>query len=141
MGDLQHTVNMWVTYSTLDAFGYLLDIEAVYADGVSITYGSPGNRHHVYTYAAGVKEHDSCPCATNGAPSLVGSNYYCESGNPGPGWNMTWYTSDVLWDGLQCGGAESMCCNPTDLPWFCRTFATPISEDLEVRICTDEPLC
>ena len=27
-----------------------------------------------------------------------------------------------------------------DLPWFCKTFPTPISEDLEVRICTDQDL-
>ena len=80
-------------------------------------------------------------CTKNGNLSLLDSNYYCESGNPGPDVNITkFYSSDVLWDGLQCGGVESRCCNATDLPWFCRTFETPITEDLEVRICTNEPL-
>ncbi|KAL5518306.1 hypothetical protein EMCRGX_G004015, partial [Ephydatia muelleri] len=125
--------------------GLGFDIETYYVDGVSVTYGSPGNRSHVYTNAAGYMETNykgSCPCAGGDPPpSFVGSDYYCESGNPGPDWNHTeFYYSDVLWDGQQCGGDESTCCNPPDLPWFCKTFPTPISEDLEVRICMDEDL-
>ena len=125
--------------------GLGFDIETYYVDGVSVTYGSPGNRSHVYTNAAGYMETNykvSCPCAGGDPPpSFVGSDYYCESGNSGPDWNHTeFYSSDVLWDGQQCGGNESTCCNPPDLPWFCKTFPTPISEDLEVRICMDEDL-
>ena len=130
-----------------DAFGTTApNIETSYVDGVTITYGSPGNRHHVYTYAAGVKEttdsyQHCCPCAGGSAPPLlVGSDYYCESGNPGRYWINTQYYSDVLWDRQQCGGNESTCCNPPDLPWFCKTFPNPISEDLEVRICTDQSI-
>ena len=134
---------------TPDAFannaGLGYNLETYYVDGVSVTYGSPGNRSHVYTYAVGFKETNdeiSCPC-TGGVPppSFVGSDYYCESGNPGPSAIGNYvYSSDVLWDGQQCGGNESTCCNPPDLPWFCKTFPTPISEDLEVRICTDQDL-
>ena len=121
------------------------DIETYYVDGVAVTYGSPGNRHHVYTYANGFDETSvlsSCPCAGGTAPPLfVGSDYYCESGNPGPGFvPERFYTSDVLWDRQQCGGNETTCCNPPNLPWFCKTFPNPISEDLEVRICIDEVL-
>ena len=128
-----------------DAFFYYSfpDIETHYVDGVSLTYGSPGSRHHVYTYAAGVYETNSsysCPCAGGTNPSpFVGSDYYCESGNPGPNLNSTlMYSSDVLWDRQQCGGDETTCCKPPDLPWSCKTFPNPISEDLEVRICTDQ---
>lgn len=135
---------------TPDAFNKQSDsvlptnIETYYVDGVSITYGSPGNRHHVYTYAAGLVEtytNSSCPCAGGVAPpQLVGSDYYCESGNPGPGFDeTTFHYSDILWDKRQCGGLEVTCCNPPNLPWFCKTFPTPISEDLEVRICMDQP--
>ena len=122
-------------------------IEIYYVDGVTVTYGSPGSRHHVYTYAAGINElsnyPSTCPCTGAGAPPplLVGSDYYCESGNVGPDWNHTeFYYSDVLWDRQQCRGNESTCCNASYLPWFCKTFPTPISEDLEVRICTDQGL-
>eukprot|EP00731_Ephydatia_muelleri_P002266 Em0001g2266a len=132
-----------------DAFRKINDaieknIETYYVDGVTVTYGSPGSRHHVYTYAAGYEEtsySSSCPCTGGGDPPplLVGSDYYCESGDPGPGNDMrTFYTSDVLWDGKQCGGDESTCCNPPDLPWFCKTFPSIVYGDLEVRICTDQ---
>ena len=82
----------------------------------------------------------TCPCAGGSPPpSFVGSDYYCESGNPGPSSDFQQiYSSDVLWDGKQCGGSESACCNLPDLPWFCKTLPAPISEDLEVRICTNE---
>ena len=114
------------------------DIERYYVDGVSITYGSPGNRHHVYTYAAGAS--NMCPCAGGASPpAFVGSDYYCESGNPISSWSLTeFYYADVLWDGQQCDGLEVTCCNPPNLPWFCKTFPTPISENLEVRICLDQ---
>ena len=121
-----------------------LEVEGGYADGVSITYGSVGRRQHVYTYASGAFEQlrddtSVCPCQGGAsAPSFVGSDYYCESGNPDATWSPVWYSSDVLWDGLQCTGNERTCCNRTNLPWFCKTFSTPISEDMEVRICTDE---
>ena len=131
-----------------DAFGGWVglgfNIETYYVDGVSVTYGSPGNRRHVFTYVAGVREaHDwyTCPCAGGRAPpSYVGSDYYCESANSpsAPWYGNHWFFSDVLWDRQQCGGDESTCCNPPDLPWFCKTFPTPISDNLEVRICMDE---
>ena len=132
-------------YRTPDGFNSAGTIETHYVDGVSVTYGKPGSRHHVYTYTVGHEETSSggsCPCAGGSAPpNLVGSDYYCESGNPGPGdVSLLMYSSDVLWDRQQCGGNEGTCCNPPDLPWFCKTFPTPISEDLEVRICTDESL-
>ena len=130
-----------------DGFYFYINrsIETYYVDGVTVTYGSPGSRRHVYTYAASnceIAGGGSCPCAGGATPpSLVGSDYYCESGNPVPGWIGTqMYSSDVLWDRQQCGGDETTCCNPPDLPWFCRTFPATISEDLEVRICTDEVL-
>ena len=122
--------------------GLGFNLETYYVDGVSVTYGSPGNRSHVYTYAAGHSEwrdEYGCPCAGGRAPPLfVGSDYYCESGCPALRPVVEFYFSDVVWDGQQCGGDESTCCNPPDLPWFCKTFPTPISEDLEVRICMDE---
>ena len=96
-----------------------VSLETHYVDGVSITYGSPGNRTHVYTYAAGVEEYggpSSCPCAVRGVspPDFVGSDYYCESGNPTTTWNnaTTFYNADVLWDGLLCRHEEVTCCDP-----------------------------
>ena len=84
-------------------------IEYTY-DGISITYGSPGKRQHLFTYTAGLLyklpelRACSCPCVLGGRapPTLVGSDYYCESGNPAPSWDFTsFYNADPLWDGQQ----------------------------------------
>ena len=53
----------------------LQGIEAAYVDGVSITYGSPGNRHHVYTYAAGISEN-----STSTYPLANDSMFPCAGG-------------------------------------------------------------
>ena len=114
-----------------------------YVDGVTITYGSLENRQHVFTYAAGGTEFihdDACPCAKGiQPPSFVGSDYYCESGNNASiSLAGTIYNDDLLWDRQLCRNDEVTCCDTP--PSFCKSFPTPISEDLEVRICLDEPV-
>ena len=135
---------------TTNAFGtyYCSDcntINKAYVDGISITYGSP--RKHIWTLAAGVYETgqqiDICPCnspAGRQPPSFVGSDYYCESADNSPPTNSTLYSDDALWDGEGCNGNEAPCCKRPDLPWFCKELPEPTSDDLEVRICTDQPL-
>ena len=119
-------------------------INEVYVDGISITYGSP--RKHIWTLAAGLyeteKHNSNCPCnSPAGAqpPSFVGSDYYCESADySNPVSFKTLYSDDPLWDGEGCDGNEAPCCNPPDLPWFCKELPEPTSNDLEVRICTNQ---
>ena len=118
------------------------NINQRYVDGVSITRGSP--RDHVWTYAAGVTEsvrvnlYSNCPCSGSpgrGAPSFVGNNYYCESGNPSSTWSNQLYTGDKLWDGLQCEGS---CCTDTVTPlWFKVQLSNTTSDYIEIRICGD----
>ena len=126
----------------LDAFSSVWkSLETHYVDGVSITYGSQGNRQHVYTYAVGYPEYNdssSCPCAGGASPpAFVGSDYYCESGTPASK-NYTFNYENVLWDGQMCRQDEVTCCDPPNLPWFCRNFTHPITADMEVRICLDK---
>ena len=61
-------------------------IDDKYAEGVSVTRGSP--RQLIWTFAAGIDElisgSSTCPCvngSTNGKniPSFVGQNYFCEA--------------------------------------------------------------
>ena len=120
------------------------NINERYIDGVSITRGSP--REHVWTYVAGLTESSvnsphNCPCSSNPgterqAPSFVGNNYYCESGNPNDNARYQLYTSDKLWDGIQCEGS---CCTGTATPlWFRVQLSTTTSDDIEIRICGDQ---
>ena len=44
---------------------------------------------------------------------------------------------DPLWDGDGCGPGNS-CCAQAGMPWFCRTLPQEVSEDIEVRLCSDE---
>ena len=53
----------------------------------------------------------NCPCNNppGGAQQVqpfIGSNYFCESGNPDSSISSKLYTSDPLWDGQGCGAQE-----------------------------------
>ena len=129
-------------YGSPDGFFTSSTIDQVYADGISITYGTP--RNHIWTYAAGVIEgsailtSNNCPCTSYGAglspPTFVGSNYYCESGTTDD-WSSILYDSDKLWDGEQCDNEGTCCMGP---PWFTVELPSNSVEDIEVRVCGDE---
>ena len=115
-----------------------------YIDGVSITHGSP--RHHIWSYVGSVSEHPTnpslaCPCNSSSGDqpqSFVGSNYYCESGNPAQAWQGRVFPNDKLWDGEQCSH-EGTCCTGTNTPpWFSVNLGNPTSDDIEVRIMGSE---
>ena len=118
-------------------------IDAEYVDGVSITRGSP--RQHIWTLMAGVREGLStnleCPCnagSTVSVQSFIGNDYFCESGNTQSGWVSRLYIEDPLWDGEGCGGIEGACCNVPNIPWFYKAFNSPTTDDIELRVCTDQ---
>ena len=122
--------------------GHPTDIDQVYVDGVSITRGSP--RQHIWTFIGSLGENDNayrvdCPCggASVSPPDFVGSDYYCESGNPGPG-HTSYYTDDKLWDGQQCGNIETGCCTNPMLPYFYKNIGSSTTDDIELRVCSDE---
>ena len=133
-------------YASADAFNggpNHNNLNSYYVDGVSITRGSP--RQHVWTFAAGVYEnrvHNSnCPCSTGTTstpPSFVGSNYFCESGNPNNQWAHTLYSIDKLWDGQSCSALEASCCMAPGLPWFSADYgSSSFTDSIELRICGD----
>ena len=108
-------------------------IDQNYLSGLSITHGAPGSRNHIWSYAAGWREHKvgraNCPCAAHPStepltPDYVGDHYYCDTATyyrP----KYEWYTNNTLWDG-----------NNDRLPWFWRTLPQETTDDVEVRCCT-----
>ena len=134
-------------YGNPDAFAQRdsgVTVDQNYADGLSITYGSP--RQHLWTFAAAVREGDRdnsqnhCPCSVHpGAPPppFVGNNWYCESGNPNPnaGINSV-LPDDPLWDGVNCEG--TCCSDGKSPPWFSVDLPAPSSAYIEARICGSE---
>ena len=132
-------------YGTPDALNTLYgqnhnNLNAEYLDGVSITRGNP--RQHVWSLIAGITD-TGCPCShgnTQQVQSFIGSNYFCESGNPNSVHSHhTFYTSDPLWDGAGCGVNEAACCSVPGIPWFHRDYGNDTTTDyLELRVCGDQ---
>ena len=122
----------------------LAGLEGPYVDGVSLTHGAAGSRQHIWTFIAAHDDNSiasSCPCSNTNAnqiPSYIGSNYFCDTGNPGPDRILTEiYHDDPLWDGEGCG-PTSTCCQFNNPPWFCTTLPQPTTDDIELRICCDQ---
>ena len=122
-------------------------IDLPYLDGVSITYGTP--RKHIWSYAAGLSDdkidsknsHGSCPCSQyRGRLPLpfVYDHYYCESGAIGGLQHGTYFKNDPVWDGKGCG-SKNTCCTQPNLPWFFRQLPLTNTEDIEARICYNQP--
>ena len=134
-------------WATNDAFQPSLknDINTYYVDGVSITRGWP--RQHIWTLVNGLQDTVTfnsayqCPCNSDGTdgrvPDFVGEHYYCESGIHG-NYAVRLYSEDPLWDNQDCGPLETACCNVGLLPYFYRDLQSPSSDDIEVRICSDQ---
>ena len=125
------------TAGTPDAFAQhncgACGIDDTYIDGVSITHGSP--RKHIWSFASEFFTKTRCPCAgyTGDFPAFVGEDYTCEQSTPGD-------VSDPLWDGQGCRAADAMCCNRPSVPQFCMELPAETRDNIEVRLCTDEPL-
>ena len=122
-------------------------IDGYYIDGASLTHGGAGSRQHIWTFAAGLTEGSTiyrtakCPCDIrdyNHVPAFVGDDFFCESGLHSPwSWQYILYP-DVLWDGQNCT-SNSTCCQFNNPPWFTKNLTSATTDDIELRICTDNP--
>ena len=111
-------------------------IDSYYLDGVSITRGMP--RDHVWSFAAENRDNIKCPCSTTRtAPSFVGDDYFCESGNAGSTFSNVFYPNDPLWDGQGCG-SNPTCCMYNNPPWFCKQLPQATTDDIEIRLCASQ---
>ena len=140
-------------YSTPNAFYYYtldqsLTIDDNYVDGVILTHNGPTGRNHIWTFAAALDEVDrptrqfSCPCTNPGSnntfliPLFVGSDYSCDTGSRSTYQYNRFYHEDPLWDGAGCGPASSCCSNG---PTFCKALPHSTTDDIELRVCANEP--
>ena len=126
-------------------------IDSAYVDGISVTHGPVGSRQHIWTFASAIFEEDpsyqtrwNCACTNtrynwpHQLPSFIQNNYFCDTGNPGPGFSITdYYTTDPLWDGAGCG-PNNACCQFNNPPWFKSSLPLGTSDDIEIRICHGE---
>ena len=107
------------------------------AEGVTLTHGI--SRNHIWSFIASPFEvKHFCPCSSGpAAPSHVGTDYYCESGDPDSGYDYNrMYTNDPLWDGKNCRSVEAPCCNTHSLiPWFHKKLGYTTTDYIEMRLC------
>ena len=135
-------------YGGTEAFKhYNLNVNAFsiddnFADGITITYGTP--RNHVWTFVSAISEGAAtlehiCQCTntsanvTNVSPPWVGQDYFCETGADNSAKEGTYYSDDPLWDGEGCG-ESSECCSFNIPPWFCKRLPQTTNADIEIRI-------
>ena len=136
-------------FSQYDGYYERNTIDDVYFSGVILTHGSP--RQHIWTFAIGNGENhtytfDSCPCDTKHhirIPPFVGEDYFCESGYIFQGYGdpsfISLHSNDTLWDGMDCI-SSSKCCSHHNPPYFTKTLSTPITDNIELRVCGILPI-
>ena len=123
-------------------------LEDPFVDGVIITHGT--EKQHIWTFSGSLSEGPAsgffdfiCPCtnpvSTQLVPPFVGTDYFCETAITGAFTLGLFYLSDPLWDGENCG-SQSTCCEFNDPPYFCKSFSEPTTDDIEMRICGNQPL-
>ena len=121
----------------------LNEITLAYVDGVSLTHGNFST--HIWTFASGSSGSSNgaynCPCSSImgvAAPSFVGTDYFCDSGNQN---NIApsgvFFGDDPLWDGAGCG-PQSTCCSFNNPPWFYKQLPQPTTDGIEMRVCRDQ---
>ena len=122
------------------------NIDSNYVDGISLTHGkSP--RQHIWTFVAALHEYnahpdDVCPCTNTrntpppSVPGFIGDDYFCDTGCANR-YQYIFYGDDPLWDGAGCGPFNT-CCSWNYPPWFRKEISPPTSDDVEMRLCTDE---
>ena len=135
-------------FGTTEAFGgrgstRTVSIDSNYVDGVSLTRGDTP-REHVWTFAAGHTSDpliptSSCRCVEPGnldipfPPPFVRKDYFCDVGSH----NVSGFTDGPLWDGLGCNEGDT-CCSFNRPPWFHKRLPFVTTENLEMRVCSDE---
>ena len=114
------------------------DLEGPYVDGVSLTHGTAGSRQHIWSFGAIISE-GNCFCADESILfPFIGNNYFCDTGNSGAPSLSAIYQDNPVWDGEGCSPTGS-CCPLNNPPQFCTTLPQPTTDDIELRICCDEP--
>lgn len=125
------------------AFRNPSSIDNFYLDGISVTHTPSPNREHIWSFAASTFENPDrtanreCPCDGGLAPqpTVVGENYFCESGAgaiPASQTTNVFHGDDLLWDGLGC--STEVCCTRQNPPYFQTYLASSTTDDISVRI-------
>ena len=123
-------------FGSPDGFGRS-NIDSPYVDGISITSDSLP-RQYIWTYAA-IWSNYSRDCQCLNTLAFVSSDYYCEiySTSPDFKFNYNLYPDNHLWSGNTCNITQP-CCTIHNKPWFIKTLNEAITENIELRDCSNQ---
>ena len=114
---------------TPDGF-IVADRSIFYVDGVYFTYGDSSNRNHIWTYSAAISFGKGCgPCFYQKPRNMPGYNFTCIAAGCGGSKCLRgdlWGNSNRV---QQCFGSET----------FYRQLSESTTDNIEMRVCTDEP--
>jgi hypothetical protein len=86
----------------------------------------------------------TCPCINTATadraarpPAFVGNDYFCDTGSASR-YGYVVHKRDPLWDGAGCG-SKNACCSFNNPPWFYKQLPQSTTDDIEMRVCRDEP--
>ena len=105
------------------------NIDGIYLDGISITHGQ-NPRQHIWSFVVTFR---NCSCAEDTIATL-GEDYYCDNGGYHGRWKSVWHPTRLFQGRCQDG---NQCCSSRI---FCKELPKPTSDDIEVRLCTDQSL-
>lgn len=74
------------------------------------------------------------------APDFVANRFFCESARNEQLMDYAhdgFFVNDALWDGKEC--AMSNCCDLNNPPWFITNLETDTVDDIELRLCMNQP--
>ena len=131
-----------------DAFGAHIHhgqrtIGSHYVDGISLTHGTSPRKTFGHLLQHFMSITLVCPCTNTrnspppAVPHFKGHDYFCDTGSENH-FQFIFYGADPLWDGAGCG-QFSTCCSWNSPPWFLKNISPPTSDDIEMRLCTNEP--
>ena len=120
---------------------------SLYDGGVLISHGT-APRQHIWSLVSGNSQSSigifNCPCNINSAinnriPSWLGQDYFCDSATVAPSIDYVFYQDNPLWDGAGCDESVTTCCRFNNPPWFCKRLLQPTTDNIELRLCADNP--
>ena len=136
-----HPINLGITPDQANS------TQSLYDGGVLISHGT-APRQHIWSLVSGYSQQTvdniGCPCnigSTIGAqiPSWLGQDYFCDSATVTPSEDHVFYQDNPLWDGVGCNETLTTCCQFNNPPWFCKPLPQPTLDDIELRLCADDP--
>lgn len=129
-------------YGSPDGFAgtFQKSIDSAYLDGISITTHGQSPRNHIWSFAVATSVNKTtCPCLAPKEHPIAGTSFYCDRGGEAVSSVSTVRLFQENNSSPYCP-SRVFCKGNCPSTVFCKNLSEPTSDDIEVRLCTDEDL-